>query len=213
MKKLLLGLGCVLLIAMPQLASAAPQAFDFLGQAAIPTSVGGALTMYSTVQEGSSTVVPPIPLDFDNYDYTIVVTDLVLDTDGTVQYYSNGTIVLYEDNSTVADYSDLSTFTDGTAILIGTISTLTRSVSTMLIPPYTVTISVNGTVDWTGGTRLDDMAPPDQLDWSFLAAGNTDPADVMPGFDEQWDGKVEPKEEIVGTDDASFGNMKASFRR
>jgi len=92
--------------------------------------------MYSTVQEGGApTVVPPIPLDFVNFDYTIVVTDLVLDTDGMVQYYSNGAIVLYEDNMAVADYANLATFTDGTAILTGVISTLSRSVSSLPSPP------------------------------------------------------------------------------
>jgi len=210
---MLLGLSCLLLIVAPQLAAAQPQAFDFLGQAMIPSMVGGSLSMYSTVQEGSSTVVPPIPLDYANYDYTIVVTHLVLDSDGMVQYYSNGAIVLYEDNMTVADYANLSTFTDGTAILVGTISTLTRSVSSLPIPPFTTTISINGTVDWTGGTRLSDIAPADQLNWSFLAAGNVDPVDVMPGFDEQWDGKVEPKEPIVGNDDPSFGDLKSGYQR
>ncbi len=213
MKKLLLGLSCLLLIAMPQLASAQPQAFDFLGQAMIPATVGGSLSMYSTVQEGSSTVVPPLPLDFINFDYTIVVTDLVLDTDGTVQYYSNGAIALYEDNGTVADYANLATFTDGTPILTGVITTLSRSVTTAIFPPFATTITINGTVDWTGGTRLNEMAPADQLNWSFLSAGNNDPADVMPGFTEQWDGKVEPKEPIVGSDDSSFGDLKAGYQQ
>jgi hypothetical protein len=211
MKKMLLALCCVLLIGVPQFAFA-QQAFDFLGQATIPTTIGNPLTMYSVVQEGSGLVVPPIPLDFAGQDYTIVVTGANLLTDtGNSQTFASGVIALYEDNTTVADYANLGTFTDGTAILTGVLSGLSRSDVTQVFPPYLRAISILGTVDWTGGTRLDDLAPPDQTNWPFLAAGNRDAANVEPGFDEQWDGKVEPTEPVVGTEPSSFGGLKAGF--
>lgn len=213
MKKMLLALCCVLLIGVPQLAFA-QQAFDFLGQAVIPTTIGNPLTMYSVVQEGSGLVVPPIPLDFPGHDYTIVVTGANLLTDtGAVQTFGSGTIALYEDNTTVANYASLGTFTDGTAILTGVLSGLHRSDVTQVFPPYLRAISIGGTVDWTGGTRLDDLAPADQTNWPFLAAGSRDAANVEPGFDEQWDGKVEPTEPVVGSEPTSFGGFKAGFNR
>ena len=214
MKKMLLALCCVLLIGVPQFAFAQPQAFDFLGQATIPTTLGNPLTMYSVVQEGSGLVVPPIPLDFLGQDYTIVITGANLLTDtGNAQTFANGTIAVYEDNATVADYANLGTFTDGTAILTGVISGLSRSDVTLTIPPFARQITILGTVDWTGGTRLDDLAPADQTNWPFLAAGNRDAANVEPGFDEQWDGKVEPTEPVVGAAPSSFGGLKAGFNQ
>lgn len=211
MKKMLLALCCVLLIGVPQIAFA-QQAFDFLGQANIPTVLGGSLEMYSVIQEGSSLVVPPLPLDFANYDYTLVVTGAGLLTDtGNAQTFGPGTIAIYEDNATVADYANVGTFTDGTAILTGVLSGLSRSDVTLTFPPFARQISILGTVDWTGGTHLDDLAPADQTNWPFFAAGNREAGNVEPGFDEQWDGKVEPTEPVVGSESTSFGGLKAGF--
>ena len=211
MKNLLLAICVLLLIAVPQFAQAQTQAFDFLGQADLPALEGGSLSMYSVIQEGSGIVVPPIPLDFDNYDYTVVITDLVLDTDGTVQYYSGGTVTIYEIANGAADYANLSTFTTGTAILVGDLTTMTRSDVTQSFPPFLRAITMNGELDWTGGTRVDDMAPPDQVGWHLFASGNQDAANVEPGFDEQWDGKIELDRLIVPAPDKSMGNLKAGF--
>jgi hypothetical protein len=60
------------------------QLFYFNGQALLPAGVGGNLTMYSIVVNGDQ-VDTPIPLDFDNYQYTLVVTDLELVADGMTQ--------------------------------------------------------------------------------------------------------------------------------
>jgi hypothetical protein len=212
MKKMLLALCCVLLIGVPQIASAQTQAFDFLGQAIIPTQIGNPLSMYSTIQEGSPLVVPPLPLDFAGHDYTIVVSGCNLLTDnGNAQTFAAGNIAVYEDNVTVADYANTATFTDGTPILTGVLSGLSRSDVTLTIPPYSRMITILGTVDWTGGTHLDDLAPSDQTNWPFLAAGNREAGNVEPGFDEQWDGKVEPTEPVVGSEPTSFGGLKAGF--
>ncbi len=211
MKKMLLALCCVLLIGVPQIAFA-QQAFDFLGQANIPTTLGDPLSMYGVIQEGSSLVVPPLPLDFANYDYTIVVTGANLLTDnGNAQTFASGVITIYEDNATVADYANTGTFTDGTAILSGVISGMSRTDVTLTIPPFARQITILGTVDWTGGTHLDDLAPADQTNWPFFAAGNREAGNVEPGFDEQWDGKVEPQEPVVGSPSTSFGGLKAGF--
>jgi hypothetical protein len=65
-------------------------------------------------------------------------------------------------------------------------------------------------VDWTGGTQLGEIAPADQLGWAFvtgIGGGST----VEPGYDENWDGKVEPQEPIVGSEIGSFGAIKSRF--
>ena len=187
-------------------AAQAQQTFDFYGHALVPTTVGESITLYATIQEsGSPTVTTPLPLDFDNFDYTLVVTDLELvSVTGSfiqVYTYAGGTIAIYEDNATVADYDMPATFVDGTAILTGVVD-ITRNV----FPTY---VAGGGFVDWTGGTRLNDMAIEDQVDWPFLSAYNAD--DAWPGYDEAWDGKVEPSEPIVATENISWGSLKSLY--
>ncbi len=210
MKKTLLSLLCLAVLVLPQAAQAQIQAFDWLGQVDLPDAVGGDLSMYSILADGAPAVVPPFAMDWDNFEYTLVVTGLELLVDGSQQSYGNGVIALYEDNGTAADYANLGTFTDGTAILTGVVVSLTRTVTALPFPPFTG-VSVSGTVDWTGGSRVGEFAPEDLDDWTFVAGGNTDAADIEPGFDEQWDGKVEPKEPVVGTEESTVGGLKVQF--
>ena len=211
MKTLLLAICVLLLIATPQFAQAQTQAFDFLGQADLPDAVGGTLSMYSVIQEGSGIIVPPIPLDFANYDYTVVITDLVLDVDGTVQSYSSGIVTIYEIANGSADYANLGTFTAGTAIMIGDLNSMSRSDVTQSFPPFHRAITINGELDWTAGTRVDDLAPEDQVGWGLFGSGNVNPDDVEPGFDEQWDGKIELDRLVVPALRTTIGGLKAGF--
>jgi hypothetical protein len=200
---LLLGL---LLMAVP---ASAQQLFDFLGQAVVPADQGGILEMDSVLRDPAPGTTP-IPLDFANFEYTLVVTDLMLmsgvGTPVSPQNYANGTLTIYEDNTTAADYANPATFRDGTAILVGSVVTLNRTM-------FTATLgSASGWVDWVGGTHLDDIAPVDQIGWPFLT-GISARADVIePGYSEQWDGKCEPEEPIVDTEDISWGSVKALMR-
>ena len=196
----------LLLMAVP---ASAQQLFDFLGQTVVPAGVGGMLNMDSVVRDPAPGTTP-IPLDFANYEYTLVITNLELVSgDGSVaspQNYAAGTLTIFEDNGTVADYANPATFSDGTAIPIGNINQLNR---TMFTPTLG---SASGTVDWTGGARLDDIAPVDQLGWPFLS-GISARADVVEdGYDEQWDGKCEPEEPIVDSTIMSWGSVKALLR-
>ena len=197
----------LLMAALLLVAAQAPaqQLFDFLGQAVVATAPGGTLTMYSVLNDPSPAGSTPIPLDFANYQYTLVVTDLQLLVDGTPQQYGNGVIAIYQDAATPADYADPATFTDGEAILTGVVTTLTRMM-------FTATLgNANGAVDWTGGTMLDLIAPQDQTGWPFLSGINADSFNVEPGYDEQWDGKVEPTEPIVATEARTWSQVKALY--
>jgi hypothetical protein len=203
MKTLLTMLLAALVLASANPA-AAVQLFDFDGQAILPGAVGGNLTLYAVVVNGDA-VDTPLPLDFATKQYTLAITGLRLDVDGNPQGYSGGTVALYEDAATPADLNDPATFTDGVALLSGDVTTLSRTLLTATLG------TVVGSVDWTGGTRLDELAPSDRLDWTFLSTVLL-AAPVHPGYDEVWDGKLEPREEVVPVSESSWGGVKARFR-
>ena len=71
--------------------------------------------------------------------------------------------------------------------------------------------TVSGNLDWYGGSRLDEIAPDDQQNWAFLSGVNARAENVEPGYNEQWDGKVEPQGPIVDTENVSWGSLKAMF--
>jgi len=144
----------------------------------------------------------PIPLDFANFEYTFVVIAPLAVESGNSQDYGPGTIVLYEDDSTPADYSNPGTFSDGTVILSGTFYDFTRTMFTASLG------SGSGSVDWTGGTRVGEIAPADQDDWLFVVAISTRSTVTEPGYDENWDGKVEPLEPVVPNAESSMSGFK-----
>ncbi len=192
-----------IVVSMP-IAAQSQQLFDFLGQANIPGGVGGHLSMYSVVTDPAPATTP-LPLDFGTYQYTIVVADLELMVDGAPQAYAGGSITIFEDAGTAADYALPGTFFDGTAILSGTFDYLNRSM-------FTATLgSALGQVDWTGGTRLDDIAPADRLDWPFFTGINAMSSQTEPGYSERWDGKVEPSDPIVADEEMHWGDVKRGF--
>ena len=204
MKKTLFML---LLLAQAGLAAAASavQMFDFDAQALMPAGVGGSATVYGKIVNGGA-VATPLPLDFANYGYTIVVTGLVQDTAGATSLFSGGTVAIYQDAATAADWANPATFTDGTAILTGSLVAFQRTMLTGTLG------SGAGTVDWTGGTRLAELSPADQTGWPFLTAVSRAASQVQPGYSERWDGKVEPTGDVVATESASWSDLKASFR-
>jgi hypothetical protein len=192
----------IALVIAPNAASA-QQFFDFFGQAIVPANIGETLTMRSVVFDGSPTIETPLPLDFANFQYTIVLEGVVFDAiSGSAQLYSGGTIALYEDDGSAADYADPSTFTDGTPLLTGVVVSLSRSQLLSLV-------SVVGTIDWTGGSQIDDFAPADRLDWGFFSGVNTAVAD--PGYTETWDGKVEPRDPVVSNENTTWGGIKSAW--
>lgn len=193
---------CLIALAGP---AAAVQFFDFDAQAILPTNVGSAAEAYGIIVNGDA-VDTPLPLDFANFEYTVVVTGLVLDSSGTTSLFSNGTVVIYEDASTPADWTNTASFSDGIVVLSGTLTTFQH---TMLL---TTVGSGQGYVDWTGGTRLNDLAPADQTGWPILTGISRSATQVEPGYTEKWDGKIEPTEEVVATEAQTWSGLKALFR-
>jgi hypothetical protein len=201
--RLTILLALTLAVAAP-LTAQAQQIFDFYGQTILPGGVGGTLTMNSVVNDPAPADTP-VPLDFGTYQYTLVVSGLVLDADGATQSYSGGTIAIYEDAATAADYAAPGTFTDGVAVLSGVITTLDRTLFTSTLG------SVLGSVDWTGGTMLGLVAPQDLLGWPFVSGVNAMASQTVDGYDEAWDGKVEPSDIIVANERLDWGTLKRLF--
>jgi hypothetical protein len=203
MKKLLLVMALMVVVGAPGFASA-QQWFDFNGQTLLPALVGSDLTSY-TVVNNNGVIDTPLPLDFANFQYTIVITGLTMDIDnGDMggKTFSGGMIALYEDNTTVADYTSPGSFVDGTPLLTGTFQVFNRLMFT------SSNGSGSGTVDWTGGTRLDEFAPGDQINWTFVVSISNRSSVTEPGYDENWDGKVEPIEPVIPVDILSVGQLK-----
>ena len=205
MKNLLLTALAALVLAAPGTAAAQSQWFDFNGQALLPDAVGGTLTMVSKITN-NGTVDTPLPLTGNIGDrYTLVISGLELTSDnGTQQDYVGGTIQIIEDDATLADFGDQSTFTDGTVILEGTFSQFIRL-------DFGTLQSGSGSVDWTGGTRLGEIAPADQLGWAFVVSISNRSSVLEPGYDENWNGKVEPGDPIVDTQVQTWGQIKRSY--
>ncbi len=195
----MLILAAALAFAVPAMAQ---QLFDFNGQTIVPVSVGGTLSMNAVVYDAPPATTP-IPLDFANFEYTLVITGLVMDSDGTTQSYSGGMIALYEDNGSSADFANPATFTDGTALMTGMITSLNRTMFTANIG------TVVGSVDWTGGTRVNELAPEELVAWPLLSGINAMASQTEPGYNENWDGKTE---QTVSNQVLDFGELKNSFR-
>lgn len=204
MKNLLLTALAALVLAAPMTASA-QQWFDFNGQTLLAPAVGGDLTMYAKITN-NGTIDTPLPLVGNAVDrYTLVITGLqLLSDDGTNQIYSGGTIQLIEDDATLADFGDPTSFTDGTVILEGSFDQFVRT-------DFGFLQSGSGTVNWTGGSRVDEIAPADRLGWAFVVSISNRSTVTEPGFDENWNGKVEPSDPIVSDDARTWGQIKRDF--
>jgi hypothetical protein len=185
--------------------ASAVQMFDFDAQAVMPAGTGSAATVYGRIVNGAA-VATPLPLDFAQYEYTIVVTGLIQDTTGATSLFSGGVVAIYQDDATTAVWATPSTFSDGTVVLSGTLAAFQRTMLTATLG------SGAGLVDWTGGTMLNQLAPADQTGWPFLTAVSRAVSQVQPGFSERWDGKVEPREEVVSSEQRSWSELKAAFR-
>lgn len=193
---------CTIALAGP---ATAVQLFDFDAQAVVPSTIGESAEVYGKIVNGNA-VDTPLPLDFDNFEYTIVITGLTLDTIGSSSFFSAGQIAIYQDANTPADWATPASFVDGTAILSGTVTTFQH---TMLIGTIG---NGQGQVDWSAGTRLNELAPEDQTGWPLLTSVNQSASYVEPGYTEMWDGKVEPSYEVVSTEEVTFSEIKALYR-
>jgi len=180
-----------------------PANFDWNGYAIIPGSVGGTLTLRSVLTNNG--VIPtPIPTDFTTTEYTLVA-GATLSLNAQPQQYTGGTVSMYADSKssgTAANYAAPSTFTDGTLILSGVFDGL------LLRHNYVVLGDYIGYFNWTGGSRLGEVANP--LHWSFW--GDWFRRGGIPsGYQDQWDGACDPPAPLA-VDPSTWGAVKELYR-
>jgi hypothetical protein len=203
MKLKVLATSVALVATLGSAAQADPPNFDFYGHAIIPTVVGGTLTLRS-IMTNNGVVPTPIPLDFTNNQYTVVVSGTLASISGTKQFYNPATISIYEDaigGGTAADYGTPATFTDGTLILGGSFDgNLERQRFTTTLGNFI------GKVDFSSGSRLGDLTTPQ--DWPFWG-GWSRSGTLEPGYHEKWDGEVEHTP--VAVEDRTWGSVKHLF--
>lgn len=204
MKKLMITLLLLGHAALAATASAV-QLFDFDAQTVLPATPGDTAVVLGRIVNGAA-VATPLPLDWANFEYTIVVTGLVLDTAGATSLFSGGTVTIYQDAATPADWSLPASFSDGVAILSGPLAVFQHTMLTATLG------SAYGTVDWTGGSRVDDLAPSDRVGWPLLTAVSRAVTQVVPGYTEKWDGKVEPLTDVVPNQERSWSEVQARYR-
>jgi hypothetical protein len=182
-----------------------PPNFDFNGYASIPASIGGQLVLRSVLTNNG--VVPtPISLDFTNNQYTLVVVGTWTSSAGIARNYTNASIAMYEDpigGGTAADYANGPTFTDGTQILAGNFDgPLVRNQFTTNLGNFT------GKVDFTGGSRLGDLAT--LQDWPFAGGWSRTVQGIPAGYHENWDGKIDLA--AVAVEPKTWGSVKGLFQ-
>ena len=168
----------------------------------------------------------PIPLDFDNNQYTISVTGLLIDTFAWDQVagikevvFLGGEFAIYEDaiGGTPGDWADIATFTDGDMLLHGMVDNGWRM---MLDDPFGWGIysgSAIGTCDLDGGSAIPlmEIIGYPFADWDFIGTGISDPnppfITIPDGYDRVFGLKLMYPQGPTGNDDVTWGQLKNIF--
>jgi hypothetical protein len=185
--------------------AADPPNFDFNGYAIVSDVLNSPLTMRSVLTNNG--VVPtPILLDFTNNQYTLVITGTLASISGIARNYPAATCDIYEDaigGGTAANYANGATFTDGTLILSGVFDgNLVRNRLTATLGNFI------GKVDFSGGTRLADLASPQ--DWPCGGGWSRTIGGIPAGYQENWDGKIDLG--TVGVESRTWDGVKRLYR-
>lgn len=207
----------VILLAAAGVAAATPF-FDFWGHSFLEGprwSVGTATFVpmrFDPVQPE-----PVIPLDLETNEYTVYIQDLqIVDVQVTGPVisvaYAGGTIQVFEDPSKNSLWTPdppngtvPGRFVDGTLILAGE---FTECI--MIYLTTTMTGTVEGHVDWTSGSRIDEL--PVTVDWLFFGGVTDNPMQDIPhGYDMTWDPQLLPPE-ATATDRTTWGRVRNLYR-
>lgn len=216
-----LGVGAVMALAIPALASAVTYTGSFSGAADHDGAAPGVYapgTNYTVRMTLDSTQVDPwYPWD-GTKQYTAVL-NVVVDTyfvwpnaagpgvDIWSVDFENGTVDIYEDTVTPADYANPATFTDGTLVLTGQMNDMLAERVDIFGLPYNVT----GTVVFTGGAGLANLigcapsglAVNDYIDFQI----ETPPTGYEENYDAEWK-CLDP----TSVDESTWGNIKGLYR-
>jgi hypothetical protein len=181
-----------------------PPNFDFNGYAQIPAAVNGPLVVRAVLTNNGA-VPTPIPLDFANNQYTLVIFGALASDNGTTQQYALTGLDIFEDpiaSGTAADYAAPGTFTDGVHVLGGVMPDgLVRLQFTPSLGNFLAS------VDFVSGTRQGDLSGP--TDWPLGGGWSRTVGGIPPGYHENWDGKIDLTP--VGVDSRTWQDIKKLY--
>jgi hypothetical protein len=154
----------------------------------------------------------PISLNFTVNEYTFyfqtAITSVTPGPLTSTYSYADATFFIYEDPSKNSNYgtsppnaTSPSTFRDGTVILSGTLSELTRLNYNMGFPEP----SVVGECEFTGGTRFGDLTVKS---WTYHGGLSSNPLLGIPfGYRHRWATKMVPAP-TVPVEETTWGALK-----
>ena len=192
-----------------------------------PDMVGAMLTVYGVANPAVSAPTP-FPADFDNYQYTVAVTGMLVTSytydgaDLTKSYvFQGGTIDIYEDakvGGTAGDFANPSTFTDGTLLLEAAVDDGWEMLLNATMGFGVFAGAGIGTCDMIGGSYLpllEAMQYPLD-DWTFAGTGISEPwppfFTVPAGYDHVFGVKITFPYNPTPNDDTSWSRVKTLFR-
>ncbi|MBC8426515.1 hypothetical protein H8E07_20555 [bacterium] len=192
-----------------------------------PDSNGALMTAYGIANPPVS-VPTPIPMDFDNFQYTVCVSDMVVTAFahdmglGTKDYaFANGGISIFEDpigGGTPGDFAVPATFTDGVMLLLANVDT---PWDLHMDDPFgfgTYSGAGIGTCDMVGGAALPLLVSMDYElnDWVFAGTGVSEPwfpfITVPDGYHYVFGVKIIFPYDPTADEDVTWGEVKTLFR-
>ena len=193
--------------------------FDYESPNPDPTQFGELGSGYVSVGE-CPVLFAPLVFNMATNQYTYVISGLISVNRTVVGPfiivdYSPGTLAVYEDAGPVTpfDYgvnppnaTAPSTFNDGVQILSGPVTNFRFVFNTV-----DGSGSFDGVFTAAGGSQLGNIPVPDRSGWTFAGA-TSNALNIPQGYAHQIDGQV-ILEQVVPTRDASWGRLKANYRR
>lgn len=217
MKKLLTVIALTVLLAAPTASLALVQMLPFgFSYFTPPEAVGTATTIVGFLDPPVGFDYP-FTVDFANNEYTYEITATILSIMpgpvSTTIIYSGATISIYEDASMNGDYgvsppngTAPSTFQDGTVILTGNITNLTRLDFNFGFPEPTAV----GTINFTAGAKLSELTQGG-AGWTFHAGISSNPITGIPGgYQRNWACKITPPA-TVPVEETTWGRVKTIY--
>lgn len=186
----------------------------------------GSTMMVAGVANPPAIAPPPMVMDFDNYEYTIWIDEMVVSAfvydmadQKQVTDFTGGVIRIFRDlkaGGTPADFAVPATFTDGEMILAAMVHDGWKM---QLADPFGMSFAGSGVglCDFFDGIRLADLieigGQPYLENWTFAGTGISDPGffvTVPDGYDRLFGVKlVYP--EPVAVEGATWGELKSLF--
>ena len=193
--------GIAALLCTGACAAAGSGVLFFDAYAIAPQQIGDSLQVRGVIFPGE--LPPPLSLDFDEYQHTIVFAPPLAAIGDAVDFFATATLAVYSDprqTGTRADPAQPASYVDGACILRARLRDFLHS--NFGPPGYAA-----GRLEWTGGSRVQELSPPPSVlsaDWTTL-----DP-DLPNGYHEVWLGQLYPL--IDAVEPRTWSAIKTLYR-